>query len=164
MKLYDHMVIQSTMTEHRHHRSAFRPAEAAGVTPPGDAGVMMKTPVPSRSRKLSAAAIDLIAARFRILGEPLRIRIIQELEGGEKTVNQLVEAVGSTQPNVSKHLRLMQEARIVGRRQEGTSVYCFVSDPSVLRLCDAVCSSLGERLTRDAKVAAELNRGMRGKR
>ncbi|MGZ5477473.1 MAG: ArsR/SmtB family transcription factor, partial [Thermoanaerobaculia bacterium] len=117
-----------------------------------------------RPQTLSAAAIEMIAARFRILGEPLRVRIIQELEAGEKTVSQLVEAVGSTQPNVSKHLRLMQEAGIIGRRQEGNLVYCYVSDESVLRLCDAVCTSLGERLSRDAKVAAELNRGMARRR
>ena len=113
---------------------------------------------------LSAAAIDMIAARFRALGEPLRIRIIQELESGEKTVSEIVQAVGSTQPNVSKHLRLLQDAGIVGRRQEGNSVYCYVSDDSVLRLCDAVCTSLGERLSRDVKVAAELNRGMARRR
>jgi len=117
-----------------------------------------------RGQPLSAAAIEMIAGRFRILGEPLRVRIIQELETGEKTVSQLVEAVGSTQPNVSKHLRLMQEAGIIGRRQEGNLVYCYVSDESVLRLCDAVCTSLGERLSRDAKVAAELNRGMARRR
>jgi DNA-binding transcriptional ArsR family regulator len=117
-----------------------------------------------RPQPLSAAAIEMIAARFRILGEPLRVRIIQELEAGEKTVSQLVEAVGSTQPNVSKHLRLMQEAGIIGRRQEGNLVYCYVSDESVLQLCDAVCTSLGERLSRDAKVAAELNRGMARRR
>jgi DNA-binding transcriptional ArsR family regulator len=152
------------MPEHRYDRSPFHGPEAAGITPRRDGDGMMHRPVPSRPRTLSATAIDMIAARFRILGEPLRIRIIQELETGERTVTQLVAAVGSTQPNVSKHLRLMQEAGIVGRRQEGTSVYCYVSDPSVLRLCDAVCSSLGERLARDAKVAIELNRGMRGKR
>jgi DNA-binding transcriptional ArsR family regulator len=149
------------MPERRHHDSPFRPPEAAGITPVRDPDGMMRTPVRNPPKTLSAAAIEMIAARFRILGEPLRIRIIQELEEGEKTVTQLVEAVGSTQPNVSKHLRLMQEAGIVGRRQEGTSVYCYVSDPSVLRLCDAVCNSLGERLARDARVAAELNRGMR---
>ena len=113
---------------------------------------------------LSVTAIEMVAARFRILGEPLRIRIIQALETGEKTVSQIVEAVGSTQPNVSKHLRLLQEAGMVGRRQEGNLVYCYVSDDSVLQLCDAVCSSLGERLSRDAKVAVELNRGMARRR
>lgn len=60
--------------------------------------------------------------------------------------------------------RLLQEAGVIGRRQEGNLVYCYVSDDSVLRLCDAVCTSLGERLSRDAKVAAELNRGMARRR
>jgi DNA-binding transcriptional ArsR family regulator len=119
----------------------------------------------SRSRKrhqpLSPAAIDLVAARFRILGEPLRIRILQVLQAGEKSVSELVEAVGSTQPNVSKHVRILQEAGIVGRRQEGTLVYCFIADDSVFDLCDAVCESVGEHLSRDASLARELNRGLR---
>ncbi len=110
---------------------------------------------------LSEAAVEMVAGRFRTLGEPLRIRLIQALQAGEKSVTELVAAVGSTQPNVSKHLRILQEAGIVGRRQEGNLVYCFIADDSVFDLCDAVCSSVGDRLTRDAKLAAELNRGMR---
>ncbi len=119
--------------------------------------------MPGRKRHepLSEAAIDLVAGRFRILGEPLRIRLIQALQEGEKSVSELVAAVGSTQPNVSKHLRILQEAGIVGRRQEGNLVYCFIADESVFDLCDAVCSSVGERLSRDAKIAIELNRGNR---
>jgi len=113
-----------------------------------------------RHEPLSLAAIDMVAARFRILGEPLRIRIIQELQDGEKNVSELVAAVGSTQPNVSKHLRILQEAGIVGRRQDGNLVYCYITDDSVLHLCDAVCSSVGERLSRDARLAAELTRGI----
>ncbi|HEX9163164.1 MAG TPA: metalloregulator ArsR/SmtB family transcription factor [Thermoanaerobaculia bacterium] len=114
--------------------------------------------------RLSPAAVDLIAARFRILGEPLRIRILQELQGGEKNVSELVEAVGSTQPNVSKHLRILQDAGIVGRRQDGNLVYCYVADESVLGLCDAVCSSIGDRLTREAKLVTELNAGLSKRR
>lgn len=110
--------------------------------------------------EMSEAAIDLVAARFRILGEPLRIRLIQALHDGEKSVSELVAEVGSTQPNVSKHLRILQDAAIVGRRQEGNLVYCFIADESVFDLCDAVCSSVGQRLSRDAKLAAELNRGI----
>ena len=154
-------------SQHGNDRTAFRPLEAGTVTPFREGDGMMACVVGAAKRRrqpLSAAAIEMIAARFRILGEPLRVRIIQELEAGEKTVSQLVEAVGSTQPNVSKHLRLMQEAGIIGRRQEGNLVYCYVSDESVLHLCEAVCTSLGERLSRDAKVAAELNRGMARRR
>ena len=109
-------------------------------------------------RDLSPQAIEIIAERFRILGEPLRIRIIQALESGPKNVSDLVAAVGSTQPNVSKHLRILQESGVVGRRQEGNLVYYSIADPSVIELCDAVCSSVGAQLTSRAQLATELKR------
>ncbi len=107
---------------------------------------------------LSPAAVDEVAERFRVLGEPLRVRLIQELQDGERTVSDLVAALGATQSNVSKHLRIIQAAGIAGRRHAGNLVYYFMTDPSVFALCDAVCASVGERLTRDARIAAELNR------
>ena len=116
-----------------------------------------------RSRKhlpLSVQAIDLVADRFRVLGEPIRIRILQELQGGERNVTQLVEAIGSTQPNISKHIRILQESGLIGRRQVGTAVYCAIADPSVFDLCDAVCASIQMRLSEGARLAAELDRGM----
>ncbi len=108
--------------------------------------------------KLSPAAVDEVAERFRVLGEPLRVRLIQELQDGEKSVGELVTALGATQSNVSKHLRIIQAAGLAGRRHEGNLVYYFMTDRSVFALCDAVCASVGERLTRDAKLGAELNR------
>ncbi len=111
-----------------------------------------------RHAKLSPQAIDMVAARFRVLGEPVRVRILEELRDGEKNVSELVAAVGSTQPNVSKHLRTLQEAGLVARRQEGNQVYCHIDDPSVFDLCDAVCTSLSQRLVRDARLAPELHR------
>src|SRR5437762_13201876 len=85
----------------------------------------MMTCMAARNRRrreaLSPAAIELIAERFRILGEPIRIRILQELENGERNVSELVAAIGSSQPNVSKHLRILQESGVVGRRQEGNN-------------------------------------------
>ena len=103
-----------------------------------------------RKEALSPEAVDLIASRFRTLGEPLRIRILQALQAGERSVGQLADLVGSTQPNVSKHLRILQDAGLVGRRQEGNTVYCFISDPTVMDLCDAVCESLEARLRAQA--------------
>ena len=115
-------------------------------------------------RPLSPEAVDRIAERFRTLGEPLRIKLLQALQAGEKSVGELVTAVGSTQPNVSKHLRLLQEAALVGRRQEGNLVYYFIADPAVFDLCNAVCESLEARFTEAARLAAELGRGMRRRR
>lgn len=105
----------------------------------------------SRYEMLTPEAVDMVAARFRILGEPIRIRILQSLHEGEKNVTEIVAAVGSTQPNVSKHLRILQDAGIVGRRQEGNSVYCFIADSSVLDLCDTVCGSIREQVAAAAK-------------
>src|SRR5690242_11396758 len=130
-----------------------------GRPSPSGGDVMMALMAARRQRRhLSAEAIDMIAERFRILGEPLRIRIIQTLEEGEKNVSELVSAVGSTQPNVSKHLRILQESGVVRRRQDGNLAYYSIADPGVIELCDAVCSSIGDRLSARARLAAELNR------
>jgi len=109
-------------------------------------------------RTLSAAAVDLVTARFRILGEPVRVRLLEALQEGEKSVSALAAEVRTSRANVSKHLRLMQSAGVVGRRPVGNVVFYFIADASVLDLCSAVCASIGERLLRDAKIAAELNR------
>jgi DNA-binding transcriptional ArsR family regulator len=113
-----------------------------------------------RAHELSPEAVERIAERFRILGEPLRIRLLQALQEKERTVGELVALVHSTQPNVSKHLRILQEAGMVGRRQEGNSVYCFIADPTVFDLCNSVCQSLEERYSQAARLAAELGRGV----
>jgi DNA-binding transcriptional ArsR family regulator len=110
----------------------------------------------TRHIPLSPAAVEMVASRFRVLGEPVRIRIIQELQGAKKSISDLVAAIGSTQPNVSKHVRILEEAGIVARRHEGTTVFCSITDEGVLGVCDAVCASIGERLARDAVLVAEL--------
>ncbi|HEX7679032.1 MAG TPA: metalloregulator ArsR/SmtB family transcription factor [Thermoanaerobaculia bacterium] len=115
----------------------------------------------ARHESLSVEVIDLVATRFRTLGEPIRIRILQDLQGGERNVTALVAGIGSTQPNISKHLRILQEAGLVGRRQDGNNVYYSVADPTVFDLCDAVCNSIGARLTRHASIASELQRRRR---
>ncbi len=90
-------------------------------------------------------ALQLVAARFKVLSDPMRLRILQVLEGGGMSVNSIAAEVESTQPNVSKHLRILQDAGLVGRRQEGNTVYYSIADESIFELCDLVCSSLQEK-------------------
>jgi ArsR family transcriptional regulator len=111
-----------------------------------------------KTAKLSPAAVELVAGRFRILGEPVRIRILQALEEREMNVSELVAAVGSTQPNVSKHVRILQEAGIVGRRQQGNNVYCYIADESVIELCEAVCGSLRTQVEATARLLGVASR------
>ncbi len=90
--------------------------------------------------QLTPATIDLVAERFRTLGEPTRLILLDQLRRGqERSVNQLVDATGAGQANVSKHLQILLAAGFVSRRKEGTTVYYQLADPSVFQLCDLVC-------------------------
>ena len=93
--------------------------------------------------------LDLIARRFRTLGEPYRLRILQELQNGERTVGELVAVLDGNQPNVSKHLAILHDAGLVSRRREATSMYYGVADPMVFKLCALVCRSETDRSRRE---------------
>ncbi len=97
-------------------------------------------------RQLSDAALDMVAMRFRSLGEPMRLKILHLLEGGELTVGQLVERLNSSQANISKHLKVLVGAGILSRRAEGTAAYYSIADPVIIKVCDTVCGGLAEKL------------------
>ncbi|MBS1795397.1 MAG: winged helix-turn-helix transcriptional regulator [Acidobacteria bacterium] len=103
-------------------------------------------------KNLSTDALEMIANRFKILSEPLRLRILQSLQHGEKSVNELTEAVETSQPNVSKHLKILQTAGLVKRRQTGNTVYYAIADGSIFTLCELVCDSLETRLKNQAQI------------
>ncbi|HET9793577.1 MAG TPA: metalloregulator ArsR/SmtB family transcription factor [Thermoanaerobaculia bacterium] len=101
---------------------------------------------------LSPDALALVAARFRTLADPLRLRILQALEHEERNVGDLTASLRASQPNVSKQLKALREAGFVQRRTEGTSAYWSVSDPAVFALCDAVCRGLQARASSQARL------------
>ncbi len=89
---------------------------------------------------------ELIARRFRAIGEPMRIRLLDRLRDGEASVQELADALETTQQNVSKHLSMLAEGGILARRREGTSVHYHIADDTVLALCDEVCGTLEHQL------------------
>lgn len=90
--------------------------------------------------------VDLIARRFRALGEPMRIRLLDHLRNGEATVGELSEAVGASQQNVSKHLSLLTDVGVLGRRKDKNHVYYRIVDEGVFALCEDVCGSVRQQL------------------
>lgn len=106
------------------------------------------------TKSLSIEALELVANRFKILSEPIRLRILQTLQDSEKSVTQLTEAVETSQPNVSKHLKILQDAGIVKRQPQGNTVYYSIADESIFTLCETVCSSLETRLKNQAEIFA----------
>ena len=93
-----------------------------------------------RPKALSDAALSMIAARFRALSEPVRLRLLNTLMEGERSVTQLVEVSGTGQANVSKHLALLRDAGMVTMRREGLLTMCSIADPVIIQLCDIMCA------------------------
>jgi DNA-binding transcriptional ArsR family regulator len=90
--------------------------------------------------------VELIARRFRVIGEPMRIRLLDRLRDGEATVSELSEALSASQQNISKHLAVLADVGILGRRKHGNHVYYRVVDEGVYALCEEVCGSVQQQL------------------
>ena len=96
--------------------------------------------------------IPLVAQRFKALGEPARLALLAALQQGERSVSELVELTGRTQPNVSQHLKEMTHAGLVDARRDGARVFYRIADPYLSQICSAVCRSV--RGAHEAQTAA----------
>jgi DNA-binding transcriptional ArsR family regulator len=105
--------------------------------------------------------LEMVAQRFRVLGDPLRLRLLNALSERERSVTDLVQETGASQANVSKHLAVLLQEGLIDRRKDGLFVFYACSDLKVFQICDVVCGSLRERLTRDL---SQLRGGRRPRR
>ena len=100
-----------------------------------------------QERPLPDEFFELIARRFAALGDPTRVRLLDALRRrGEASVGELADELGAGYANVAKHLTLLHQRGILGRRKQGTRAVYRISDPSVLQLCDVVCGALASEL------------------
>ena len=91
---------------------------------------------------LSDRARERMAVRFRALGEPTRLKILERLFRSPASVSEILAAVGSTQANVSKHLAVLRSGGLVRGRREGNRTVYRIADPSLERLCAVVCDAV----------------------
>lgn len=91
---------------------------------------------------LTPEVLDLVAERFKALSEPARLRILNALREGERTVSDLMEETGLGQANVSKHLQMLHALGFVERRKEGLYVHYRLQGEDVFQLCEIVCGRL----------------------
>ena len=103
---------------------------------------------------LAPAVLDLVADRFRVLGEPARLALLQALRDAPRTVGDLAEATGLSPANVSKHLQILHAARFVRRRKEGLHVHYAIAGADVFRLCDIICDRLAAEARRQQETLA----------
>ncbi len=103
-------------------------------------------------KPMSPGGIALVAGRFRVLGEPARLAILNALMGGEHSVQELCEATGLSQANVSKHLALLAQQGFVAREKRGLFTIYSIADPSLYRLCELMCGAVERKLGDELKL------------
>ncbi len=103
---------------------------------------------------------DAVASYFSVLSEPTRLRIMHSICETEKTVSQIVEDVGTTQTNASRHLSLMHRAGVLARRKEGNLVYYRVADVAMVEICRTVCNQIAGSMDDKKPLRRELLRLM----
>ena len=89
----------------------------------------------------------------RVLADPKRLRLLNELRDAERSVGELADAIGANYPNVSQHLNAMRDAGVVATRREGTTVYYRLAYPQIAAACDIVHEILRQQLEDAAKLA-----------
>ncbi len=95
---------------------------------------------------LPAPLVEVIAERFRVLGEPMRIRLLDALREAPASVQELQVAIDASQQNVSKHLGVLLRSGLVSRRKEGNFSLYAIADEGVFELCEQVCGGLRRQL------------------
>ncbi len=99
----------------------------------------------------SAAAVE----RFlKVLGDDNRLRILQALDDGERSVSEILERTGLPQTLASFHLRILREAGVLTTDRRGPFIYYRLADPSLLNLLEG-CAKYAETL-RETKRALEF--------
>jgi DNA-binding transcriptional ArsR family regulator len=101
---------------------------------------------PTVPHPLPEPLIELVAQRFRVLGEPMRIKLLDRLREGDATVGELQHTLGASQQNVSKHLGILHAAGMVSRTKHGNHTRYAISDPGVFELCEQVCGGIRRHL------------------
>ena len=104
--------------------------------------------------QLTATSAPLVARRFAALGEPSRLLLLATLhEREEAAVGELVESLGSSYANVSRHLSVLHREGMVERRRDGARSIYRIADSTLIEICDRVCSAIENQL---AGVASDL--------
>ncbi|WP_317135019.1 metalloregulator ArsR/SmtB family transcription factor [Leptolyngbya sp. BL0902] len=109
-----------------------------------------------RFMQLPPETLQLVADFFKVLSESSRLQIMCALKVGPQNVSEIIEATGLGQANVSKHLKILAQAGVVRRQQQGVCVYYQIANAFVFDLCELVCDSLSMQVQQQSEKIAGL--------
>jgi ArsR family transcriptional regulator len=93
---------------------------------------------------------------FRVLGHPARIRVLELLRGGERSVGELIPEVGLEASHLSQQLTLLRRAKILESRKVGSTVLYSVTDRRIFELLEVAKAILTTTLAESSQLLAEL--------
>jgi len=102
----------------------------------------------ARGHAMTDELLEAVALRFRALSVPSRLRVLNVLMDGPRTLTELAAASGLEPSNLSRHVTELEKAGCVARRRSGRWVEVAIADPTLAALCDLVCGSLVDRAAR----------------
>jgi DNA-binding transcriptional ArsR family regulator len=115
-------------------------------------------------KALDDRALDHVAAYFRALSEPLRLKILNALRDKVRNVGELTQMLDCSQANVSKHLAVLTRHGFIERSARGTTAFYRIADPRVSQLCDLVCGQMAQRFADQAKLLGATAPASRSRR
>jgi DNA-binding transcriptional ArsR family regulator len=116
----------------------------------------MSAQEPRRGRDPQPPVYQAKAEFFRILGHPVRVRTLELLREGERTVGDLQQALGLDSSGTSQHLGVLRKHGILETRREGTSVYYRIKDPRTFQLLEVARQILTSQLTESQELLGQL--------
>ena len=88
--------------------------------------------------RIEQERIERAAEVLKTVAHPVRLRIVELLEAGEKSVTELRQLLGLTQPLTSQHLTQMRVRGVLGTRREGAQVYYSIANPDVVKVIHCI--------------------------
>lgn len=108
------------------------------------------------SHKSDAVLFELHAEVCKIFSHPKRLQIIEALRGKELTVGEVVARLRLPKANVSQHLAVLRQKRVVMTRREGLNIYYRISNPKIIQACDLMRHVLVEQLEEGERLAKKF--------
>jgi len=97
---------------------------------------------PQNSASIDRASLERLAAVFRAFGDATRLALLQELKSGAMSVNELQAALGTSQANISRQLKVLHDAGLLSRERRGAQVFYAISEALVMDICEAACRKM----------------------
>jgi len=91
---------------------------------------------------------EMQAQLLKSMAHPTRLMILHFLEGGEKTMTELMEIVSVSHSNLSQHLALMKQQKIITARRDGVVVYYQIANPEIIHMCRLTREIINKRIKR----------------